>query len=159
VRLAPRQIVPFYTRLVEFVPLPRVLPLPGNGTSHGRRSDVRLFHRELSSNLVKLCSSLGCVSRQYPSHLHFDNAKIGNRKIGVSVLSYCLAHRLPPLSSRKQWSNLSWGRLCVMLVLFDSYVRVFYFRFVTFLRSISNSILDGFSFFSVSLTMPLLHEI
>jgi hypothetical protein len=41
---------------------------------------------------------------------------------GVTILSYCLAHRMPPLNSWKQWANLTWGRLCVILVLFDSCV-------------------------------------
>jgi len=46
--------------------------------------------------------------------------------LGVSVLSYCLAHRAPSLSSWKQWTNLAWGRLVVILVLIDSWLFIFF---------------------------------
>jgi hypothetical protein len=50
----------------------------------------------------------------------FTELSLGTQ--GTSVLSYCLAHRLPPLSDWRAWVNLTWGRLCVVLVLFDSCV-------------------------------------
>jgi len=40
-------------------------------------------------------------------------------------LSYCISHRTPPLGNWKQWSTLTWGRLCVILVLVDSWLFVF----------------------------------
>lgn len=46
--------------------------------------------------------------------------------LGVSVLAFCLAHRLPSLGSWKSWSNLTWGRLCVLLVLFDSWLFIMF---------------------------------
>lgn len=39
---------------------------------------------------------------------------------GVSSLSFCLSQRVP--RRWRQWKNLSWGRTCVLLVLFDSCV-------------------------------------
>lgn len=46
--------------------------------------------------------------------------------LAISVLSYCISHRTPPLGSWKQWTNLTWGHLCVVLVLFDSWLFVFF---------------------------------
>jgi len=46
--------------------------------------------------------------------------------LGVSILSFCLAHRVPSLSSWSAWINLTWGRLCVLLVFFDSWLFIFF---------------------------------
>jgi len=46
--------------------------------------------------------------------------------LGVSFLSYCLAHRVPSLSSWRQWTSLTWGRLSVLLLLFDSWLFIFF---------------------------------
>ncbi|THU98139.1 hypothetical protein K435DRAFT_753241 [Dendrothele bispora CBS 962.96] len=46
--------------------------------------------------------------------------------LGVSILSHCLSHRVPPLNSWVQWKNLTWGRACMILVLFDSWLFVFF---------------------------------
>src|SRR6266446_2368605 len=67
---------------------------------------------------------------------------------GVSILSFCLARSVPSLSSRSAWTNLTWGRLCVLLVLFDSCVRSRYLY-----PSLSHTSCwpaAGFSSFSVS---------
>ncbi|CAE6489125.1 unnamed protein product [Rhizoctonia solani] len=47
--------------------------------------------------------------------------------LGVSVLGYCFARRttFPDLSWTQVWSTITWPRLCVILVLFDSWVFVF----------------------------------
>jgi hypothetical protein len=44
---------------------------------------------------------------------------------GVSVLSHCLSHRMPPFLCWRQWVSLTWGRVCVIIVLIDSYVFFF----------------------------------
>ena len=46
--------------------------------------------------------------------------RFGNQ--ALSVLSCCLSRRIPSLSSWRQWANLTWGRVSVMLVLLDSCV-------------------------------------
>ncbi|KAJ4465450.1 hypothetical protein J3R30DRAFT_3315439, partial [Lentinula aciculospora] len=43
---------------------------------------------------------------------------------GVSLLSFCLSRRIP--AGWRQWRNLSWGRTCVLLVLLDSWLFVFF---------------------------------
>lgn len=47
--------------------------------------------------------------------------------LGVSVLGYCFARRttFPDLSWNQIWSTITWPRLCVILVLADSWVFVF----------------------------------
>ncbi|KAF8826958.1 hypothetical protein HHX47_DHR5000845 [Lentinula edodes] len=44
--------------------------------------------------------------------------------IGVSVLSFCLSRRVP--RGWRQWKHLTWGRACVLLVLLDSWLFVFF---------------------------------
>ncbi|KAJ3767277.1 hypothetical protein FB446DRAFT_338580 [Lentinula raphanica] len=44
--------------------------------------------------------------------------------IGVSLLSFCLARRVP--TGWRQWRHLTWGRTCVLLVLLDSWIFVFF---------------------------------
>jgi len=46
--------------------------------------------------------------------------------LALSVLSCCLSRRIPSLSSWRQWANLTWGRVSVMLVLLDSWLFVFF---------------------------------
>lgn len=48
---------------------------------------------------------------------------------GVSSLSFCLSQRVP--RRWRQWKNLSWGRTCVLLVLFDSCVTLLGIFFVS----------------------------
>ncbi|CAE6436499.1 hypothetical protein ACGC1H_004522 [Rhizoctonia solani] len=47
--------------------------------------------------------------------------------LGVSVLGYCFARRttFPDLSWSQLWSTITWPRLCVILVLADSWIFVF----------------------------------
>ncbi|CAE7185951.1 unnamed protein product [Rhizoctonia solani] len=47
--------------------------------------------------------------------------------LGVSVLGYCFARRttFPDLSWSQVWSTITWPRLCVILVLADSWIFVF----------------------------------
>ncbi|KDN51862.1 hypothetical protein RSAG8_00413, partial [Rhizoctonia solani AG-8 WAC10335] len=47
--------------------------------------------------------------------------------LGVSVLGYCFARRtaFPELSWGQVWSTITWPRLCVILVLADSWIFVF----------------------------------
>ncbi|CAE6423763.1 unnamed protein product [Rhizoctonia solani] len=47
--------------------------------------------------------------------------------LGVSVLGYCFARRtsFPDLSWNQVWSTITWPRLCVILVLADSWIFVF----------------------------------
>ncbi|KAE9410088.1 hypothetical protein BT96DRAFT_466631 [Gymnopus androsaceus JB14] len=44
--------------------------------------------------------------------------------LGVSLLSFCLSQRIP--RQWRQWKNLTWGRTCVLLVLLDSWLFVFF---------------------------------
>ncbi|KAJ3993606.1 hypothetical protein F5050DRAFT_1780632 [Lentinula boryana] len=44
--------------------------------------------------------------------------------IGVSLLSFCLSRRVP--TGWRQWRHLTWGRTCVLLVLVDSWLFVFF---------------------------------
>ncbi|THV04388.1 hypothetical protein K435DRAFT_195726 [Dendrothele bispora CBS 962.96] len=39
----------------------------------------------------------------------------------ASAIAFCLSRRIPPFTSWKSWKNLSWSRLCVILVLLDSW--------------------------------------
>ncbi|KAJ3925262.1 MAG: hypothetical protein NXY57DRAFT_1032388, partial [Lentinula lateritia] len=43
---------------------------------------------------------------------------------GVSFLSFCLSRRVP--TGWRQWRYLTWGRTCVLLVLLDSWIFVFF---------------------------------
>ncbi|KAJ4470379.1 hypothetical protein C8J55DRAFT_522723 [Lentinula edodes] len=44
--------------------------------------------------------------------------------IGVSFLSFCLPRRVP--TGWRQWRYLTWGKTCVLLVLLDSWIFVFF---------------------------------
>ncbi|KAF5372226.1 hypothetical protein D9758_005004 [Tetrapyrgos nigripes] len=50
----------------------------------------------------------------------------GIHLLGVSILAYCLAQRIPRLTSWTQWKNLTWGRVCMILVILDSWIFVFF---------------------------------
>jgi hypothetical protein len=88
-----------------------------------QRKDQQSFSRPIPIKSYQIVST-SWVSQ--PSSWDFKSIHgstiYHSRKQGVSVLSYCLAHRIPPLNSWRQWANLTWGRLCVILVLFDSFV-------------------------------------
>ncbi|KAF9076895.1 hypothetical protein BDP27DRAFT_705913 [Rhodocollybia butyracea] len=44
--------------------------------------------------------------------------------VGVSGLSFCISQRVP--RGLRQWKHLTWGRACVLLVLLDSWLFVFF---------------------------------
>ncbi|ESK89773.1 hypothetical protein Moror_16835 [Moniliophthora roreri MCA 2997] len=45
--------------------------------------------------------------------------------LGSSLLSYCISRRIPPWSL-STWKHLTWGRTCILLVLLDSWIFVFF---------------------------------
>ncbi|KAJ3987435.1 hypothetical protein F5890DRAFT_1405146 [Lentinula detonsa] len=76
------------------------------------------------------------------------------RRTGVSVLSFCLSRRVPRW---RQWKHLTWGRTCVLLVLLDSWLFVFFsgllssgIGFSTSYTTCSLAIYTCISFYAIS---------
>ncbi|ESK89763.1 hypothetical protein Moror_16825 [Moniliophthora roreri MCA 2997] len=45
--------------------------------------------------------------------------------LGASLLSYLIARRAPSLNDLRQWRHITWGRVCLLLVLVNSWLFVF----------------------------------
>jgi hypothetical protein len=67
--------------------------------------------------------------------------------LGVTVLAYCFARRtsFPDLSWNQLWSTITWPRLCVILVLADSWIFVFLCEwwFVAVVSTLTHIICSG----------------
>jgi len=111
-----------------------ILPQPATSALHAsrqhstndqwqlyQRKDQQSFSRPIPIKSYQIVST-SWVSQPWDFKSIHVSTVYHSRKQGVSVLSYCLARRVPPLNSWSQWVNMTRGRLFVILVLFVSFV-------------------------------------